>query len=240
MRAADALSPANRGRLAQTLPLICVLFALPSSLPAAEPVHVMPPHWVYAPPFGKWGIGLNLHYRSMELSTGGPPKAIYVAWVQAGTQAHAEGIEAGDEIIAINDAEVSALKRREVESLLFDSSSEQRITLNLRHRLNNRPYRVDLVLAPRKPAPFSPVFWGVQVIGNEQTPVKLRHGQALQRRTAEVIWGRSTVILSEEPDGAVSLTDRGRRQPVPPGSALMLRADGRYEIASRPPPPARR
>jgi hypothetical protein len=172
----------------------------------------------------------------MELSTGGPPKAIYVAWVQAGTQAHAEGIEAGDEIVAINDTNVSELKRREVESLLFDSSSDDRISLHLRHRINNRPYRVDLVLEPRKPGPFTPIFWGVQVIGEPRAPVKLRHGQALQRRTAEVVWGRNTVILSEEPDGGVSLTDRGRRRPLPPGSTLMLRADGGYEIADRPPP----
>jgi hypothetical protein len=80
------------------------------------------------------------------------------------------------------------------------------------------------------------VFWGVQVIGEEGTPVNLRHGQALQRRTAEVLWGRNTLILSEESDGEVSLTDGGRRRPVPPGSALMLHADGRYEIADRPPP----
>lgn len=193
----------------------------------------MAPHLVYAPPFGKWGIGLNLYYRSMELSTGGPPKAIYVAWVQANTQAHAEGIEAGDQIVAINGVEVSDLRRREVESLLFDSASEDRISLQLRNRINNRPYQVDLVLIPRKPSAFAPVFWGVRVIGDEGTPVRLRHGLALQRRSAEVVWGQRAVILSEEPDGAVSLTDRGSRQTVPPGATLLLRADGQYEIADR-------
>jgi PDZ domain len=237
---AGALS--HRG--GRALPVGLAMLGL-SLLPAAlvakpeESAYLMAPIQVNAPPFGKWGIGLNLHYRSMELSTGGPPKAIYVAWVQAGTQAHAEGIEAGDEIVAINDSAVSDLKRHEVESLLFDSSSEQRITLHLRHRLNNRPYRVDLVLLPRKPAPFQPVFWGVQVIGDEGTLVTLRHGQALQRRTAELVWGRRTLVLSEEADGGVSLTESGRRRSVPAGSALMLRADGHFEIADRPPPPRR-
>jgi hypothetical protein len=201
--------------------------------------YLMAPIRVDAPPFGQWGIGLNLHYRSMELSTGGPPKAISVAGVQTGTQAHAEGIEAGDEIVAINDSEVSALTRQEVESLLFDSSSEQGIRLHLRHRLNNRPYQVDLVLRPRKPAPFQPVFWGVQVIGGEGIPVTLRHGQALQRRMAGVVWGRQTIVISKEADGGFSLTESGRRRSVPAGSALMLRADGRFEIADRAPPPRR-
>ncbi len=226
------------GLVAALLGFLTAADLAPAAAPA-ESAYLMAPIRVDAPPFGKWGIGLNLHYRSMELSTGGPPKAIYVAWVQAGTQAHAEGIEAGDEIVAINQTEVSALKRHEVESLLFDSSSEERITLHLRHRLNNRPYRVDLVLTPRKPGPFRPVFWGVQVIGDEGIPVTLRHGQALQRRSAEVVWGRRTLVLSEEADGAVSLTESGRRREVPAGSVLRLQADGRYEIADRPPPPRR-
>ena len=113
------------------------------------------------------------------------------------------------------------------------------IGLHLRHRLNNRPYQVDLVLRPRKPAPFQTDFWGVQVIGGEGIPATLRHGHGLQRRMAGVVWGRQTIVISKEADGGVSLTESGRRRSVPAGSVLMLRADGRFEIADRPPPPRR-
>lgn len=218
--------------------ILGVLLSFAPPLRAVErPAHApesyaLPTMTVVASPFGKWGIGLNLHYRSMELSTGGPPKAIYVAWIQSGSQAHREGVEVGDEIVAINGTAVTEFAKSEVESLLFGSASRDRIRLHFRHRLNHRPFVVDLVLTPRRPDVFRPVFWGIEVVGDERTPIRLRHGQALQRRTAEVIWSGRSLTLAEEPNGSVQLIEGRNRQRLSPGTELRLRADGGYEIAS--------